>query len=151
MNQIEATLQKLFEKHRVIFWHDEKEELRDTYEELVLPGVERLEVQNNEFYIKHQVSRQDPDGQYLIYRTGRKLSHVDNWLLDLELAHYEFHTDQEATFLQELGLEYSFRDLITEHIEFFKSKERRQKLKSLLGKDDTFRDIRYKMLSVLFI
>jgi uncharacterized protein (TIGR02687 family) len=150
VSSINDSLLKLFEKHRVIFWHDEEEELRDKFDELTLSGVEKIEVQNNEFYIKHKVSREDPEGQYLIYRTGRKPVYVDNWLQDLELAHYEFHTNQEATFLHELGLEYGFKDLVTEHIEFFKSKERRQKLKALLGKEDTFRDIRYKMLSVLF-
>lgn len=150
MSQIEESLRKLFEQHRIIFWHDEKEELKDRFEELYLPGVERLQVQNNEFYIKHKVSREDTEGQYLIYRSGQRPAYVDNWLQDLELAHYEFHTNQEATFLQELGLEYGFKDLVTEHIEFFKSKERRQRLKALLGKDDSFRDIRFKMLSVLF-
>ncbi|MBB6610493.1 BREX-1 system phosphatase PglZ type A [Pontibacter sp. Tf4] len=150
MSQIEDSLRKLFEKYRIIFWHDEKEELKDRFEELALPGVERIYVQNNEFYIKHKIAREDPEGQYLIYRTGKRPAYVNNWLQDLELAHYEFHTNQEATFLQELGLDYGFKDLVTEHIEFFKSKDRRQKLKALLGKVDTFRDIRYKMLAVLF-
>ncbi|MFB9862457.1 BREX-1 system phosphatase PglZ type A [Rufibacter immobilis] len=150
MSQIEESLRKHFEKHRIIFWYDEKEELKDQFSELNLSGVERLEVHNNEFYIKHKVSREDTQGQYLIYRSGIRPTYVDNWLQDLELAHFEFHTNQEATYLQELGLEYGFKDLVTEHLEFFKSKERRQKLKALLGKEDTHRDIRFKMLTVLF-
>lgn len=150
MSQIAESLSKLFESHRVIFWHDERAELLDSFQELALAGVRTIQVQNNEFFIKHLVSRQDTEGKYLIYRTGPRPAFVNNWLLDLELAYYEFYTNQEATFLQEMGLEYGFKDLITEHIEFFKSKDRRQKLKGLLGKDDAYKDIRYKMLAVVF-
>jgi uncharacterized protein (TIGR02687 family) len=150
MSNIQDSLIKLFEEHRVIFWHDEKEELKDKFEELALGAIHKLPIHNNEFFIKHKISREDPEGKYLLYRTGKKPDYTDNWLLDLELAHYEFHTNQEATFLQELGLEYYFKELVTEHIEFFKNKERRQKLKALLGKDDAHNDIRYKMLAVLF-
>ncbi|MFD1874328.1 BREX-1 system phosphatase PglZ type A [Hymenobacter bucti] len=150
MSQIAESLNKLFDSHRVIFWHDEKAELLDSFQELVLPEVESIHVNNNEFYVKHRVVKQVPGGKFLIYRSGPRPAYVNNWLLDLELAHYEFHTNQEATFLQELGLEYDFKDLVSEHIEFFKSKDRRQKLKGLLGKEDAFKDICYKMLAVVF-
>lgn len=150
MNQIQDSLAKHFEKYRVIFWHDEKEELIDSFKELALPDVECIHVQNNEFYIKNKIARQDTVGKYLIYRTGKRPTLVNNWLLDLELAYYEFDTDQEAVFLQELGLDYSFKELVTQHLEFFKNKERRYKLKNLLGKEDSFREIRYKMLAVTF-
>lgn len=149
MNTINESLAHLFDKHRVIFWHDEKAELRESFDNLTLPDVARMEVQNNEFFIKYQITRQVPEGKFLIYRTGPRPVAVHNWLLDLELAHYEFHTSQEATYLQELGLDYAYKGLITEHLEFFKSKERRQKLLALLGKDDTPRDIRHKMLAVV--
>lgn len=150
MSQLEESLRQLFEKHRIIFWHDEKEELRDRFEEIAISGVESIEVINNEFFLKHKLCRLDTEGKYLIYRTGPPPAYIHNWLLDLELSHYKFDTDQEATFLQELGLDYGFKSLITEHIEFFKNKDRRVKLKGLLGKEDTPRDIRYKMLAVLF-
>lgn len=150
MSNIKDSLLKLFEEHRVIFWHDEKEELKDKYEELELGPIHKCRIQNNEFFLKYTITKEDKEGKYLLYRTGKKPDYPDNWLLDLELAHYEFHTNQEATFLQEMGLEYHFKELVTEHIEFFKNKERRQKLKALLGKEDAHHDIRYKMLAVLF-
>ena len=150
MSQLKETLTQLFTQHRVIFWYDEKEELRDRFEALELTDIEKVVVYRNQFYLKYKISRQDPEGKYLLYFTGPKPEYQDNWLLDLELAHYEFQTDQAATFLQELGLEIHFKDLIVEHIEFFKNKERRQKLQELLGAGDSFRDIRYKMLAVLF-
>ena len=62
MSQIAESLKKLFDSHRVIFWHDEKAELLDSFQELVLPEVECLQVNNNEFFIKHRVVKQVPGG-----------------------------------------------------------------------------------------
>src|SRR5690606_8868849 len=88
--------------------------------------------------------------QFLLYLPYKKPSNAENWLLDLELAHYVFQTRQEAMFAQELELDYDYTSLIAEHIEFFKNKERRAYLKELLGKEDDYQAIRYKMLAVLF-
>jgi hypothetical protein len=68
----------------------------------------------------------------------------------MELAHYVFRTEQEAMFLQEIGLDYHFKELVTQHLDFFKSKERRAKLKDLLKEDDLYDTIRMKMLAVVF-
>src|SRR5690606_23794674 len=84
------------------------------------------------------------------YFSGSNPVNEDNWLLDLELAHHVFHTDQEAMFLQELDLDYYLKELVSEHIEFFKAKERRLKLKELLGIGDEHEDVRNKMLAVVF-
>ena len=150
MNKIEEALSKLFEKHRIIFWYDENEQLKQEFDELALDGVEKVIVGNNQFYIKYLVTTEKPNAQFLLYLPYNKPSNAENWLLDLELAHYVFQTRQEAMFAQELELDYDFTNLIAEHIEFFKNKERRAYLKELLGKDDDFQAIRYKMLAVLF-
>ena len=150
MNKIAEALQKRFEEHRVIFWYDEKEEFTEQFGEMELPGVEKIQVQNNEFEVKHIITRQKPDTRFLLYFTGPKPANEENWLLDLELACYLFHTDREAMYLQELGLGYHLKELVSEHIEFFRAKERRQKLKELLGAGDGEPAFRYKMLAVLF-
>jgi len=51
MNKIEEALSKLFIKHRIIFWYDENEELREHFDELDMDGIEKVVVQNNEFYM----------------------------------------------------------------------------------------------------
>ncbi|MEC5167245.1 uncharacterized protein (TIGR02687 family) [Flavobacterium sp. PL11] len=150
MNKIAEALLKRFENYRIIFWYDEKEELVTEYKELNLAGVEKIHVQGNEFEVKYIVSKQAPNGKFLLYFTGLKPADEDNWLLDIEIAHHLFRTDQEAMFLQEMGLSYHFKDLVTEHIEFFKAKERRLKLKEFLGTGDEHQEIRYKMLAVTF-
>ncbi len=150
MNKIEEALIKLFSKHRIVFWYDEHQELREQFNELDLAGVEKRVVENDQFYIKYLVTKEKPTSQFLFYFPSRKPSNSDNWLLDLELANYLFQTNQEALFAQELELEYQYTELIAEHLEFFKNKERIASLKGLLGKGDEHQAIRYKMLSVLF-
>jgi len=150
MNKIEEALTKRFESHRVIFWYDEKREFTDLYQETALDGVEKIQVDGNEFEVKHILNKQRPDSKLLIYIPGPKPANEDNWLLDMELAHHVFHTNQEALILQETGLDYHFKDLVTQHLEFFKAKDRMAKLKELLGEGDEFEEIRAKMLAVLF-
>jgi len=150
MNKIEEALEKRFQDHRIIFWYDEKEELKDEYEALELDGVQKIHVQANEFEVKYIVNKVSPKSRFLLYFNCVKPVNEENWLLDMELAHHVFHTDQEALFLQELGLGYHLKELVAEHIEFFKSSERRQKLKDLLGAGDEYQAVRYKMLAVVF-
>jgi len=146
--KIQEVLAKKFQSHNVIFWYDERDELKESFDELVIEGVEKCHIQRNEFEIKHKITSNTSDSKFLVYSNQPKPKPNENWLLDLELAYHIFYTDQEAIILQELGLEYSFKELVAEHIQFFKSKERIDKLKELLGKGDSHRDIRYKMVAV---
>ncbi|WP_051224560.1 BREX-1 system phosphatase PglZ type A [Flavobacterium tegetincola] len=148
MSKIAEALTKLFNKHRIVFWYDEKEELTDQFQSLELEHVTKIHVQHNEFEVKHAVCKKQPKEKFLLYFTGEKPANEDNWLLDLELAHHVFHTDQEAMFLQEMGLGYHLKDFVGNHIEFFKAKERRLKLKEYLGDGDDFQEIKYKMLAI---
>jgi uncharacterized protein (TIGR02687 family) len=150
MSKIQEALVKQFEKHRIVFWYDEKEELAGEYQEVSLDGVEKIHVDGNEFEVKYIIHKQQPETKFLLYFSSKKPANEENWLLDIELANHVLHTDQEAMFLQEVGLGYHFKELVAEHIEFFRSKERKQKLKDLLGDGDEHEDIRGKMLAVLF-
>ena len=150
MSKIEEALIKRFKDHRVIFWYDEKDELFEQFSELNIKGIDKIHVQGNEFEVKYIINKQQPKGKFLLYFNGEKPNNEENWLLDMELAHHVFRTDQEAMFLQEIGLGYHLKELVTEHIEFYKAKDRRLKLKELLGEGDEHEDIRGKMLAVLF-
>ena len=59
-SRIVAPLNRLFAKHRIVFWYDSKQELRSEFESLELANVEKLEIVNNEFGIKHRVLRSPP-------------------------------------------------------------------------------------------
>ena len=147
-DSIAQALNKLFNRHRIVFWYDDKQELRDEFEALSLPGVEKLELSNNEYGIKYRLLREEPEQKFLLYRGGSRPADLENWLLDVQLAHKEFRTDQESIWLSELGFGLELIDLVRSHAEFCKSNKRRETLKKILKPDDTGALVRLKMLAV---
>lgn len=147
-SQIERALVKLFDRHRIVFWYDAKKELRDDFEAIELLGVEKLELINNEYGIKYRLLREQPEQKFLLYREGPQPADLDNWLLDVQLAHGEFRTDQVAIWLSELELGLEFTDVVQTHGSFFEAVKRKDALKKLLKADDTAGQIRLKMLAV---
>lgn len=148
MSNIEPPLTRLFTKHRIVFWYDAGREFRGDYDNLELAGVEKIEIANNEFTIKHRILRQDPEVKFLLYHEGPEPDKVHNWLLDVQLAHGEFRTDQASMYLGDLGLGSEFAELVQEHLEFFKAEQRKDSLRKLLQERDTASRIRMKMLAV---
>lgn len=147
-DRITQALFKLFECHRIIFWYDAKKELRQEFESLLLLDVEKVEIANNEYGIKYRILREEPKKKFLIYREGPQPADIDNWLLDVQLAHDEFRTDQASIWLSELELGLEFAALVNEHANFFEAVKRRDGLKKLLTSNDSQGVIRLKMLSV---
>lgn len=146
MSNIHSPLARLFEKHRIVFWFDTDRELRNDFEQLDLPGVEKIDVVNNEFGIKHQILRERPCDKFLLYHEGPQPEDpMENWLLDVQLACGEFRTDQASIYLGDLGLGPEFTDLIEDHLEFFKSTGRKEGLRDILREKDSHGVIRMKM------
>lgn len=147
-NRIAQALVRLFDRHRIVFWYDAKQELRSDFEALQLPGVAKLELGNNEYGVKYRILRAQPEQKFLLYRAGPPPADLDNWLLDVQLAHGEFRTDQVAIWLSELELGLEFTDVVQAHAEFFQAGRRKDTLRKLLKADDTIGQIRLKMLAV---
>lgn len=155
MSNISNALERLFAKHRIVFWYDGKQELRSEFETVQLPDVEKLEITNNEFGIKYKVLRESPKQQFLIYKEAEQPEPLKNWLLDVELAHTTFRTDQVAIWLSELELPTEFSELVEVHSVFFEAAKtpaqaikRKELLKKLISTDDTLGQVRMKMLAV---
>lgn len=146
--EIAQALTKLFTKHRIIFWYDSKQEFRSEYEALSLDDIETIELDNNEFGVKYHILREKPKQKFLLYQEGSAPADLDNWLLDVKLAHGEFRTDRVGMWLAELELGLEFSAIVQNHIEFFKAQERKNSLKRLLRSTDTANDIELKMLAV---
>ena len=147
-SQIQTALTRLFDKHRIIFWYDTKQELRGDFETVSIPHVEKLEIANNEYSLKYRVLRESPDQKFLLYKEGPQPEDLDNWLLDVQLAHGEFRTDQVAIWLSELELGLEFAEVAQAHAEFFQAIKRKEALKKFLKSDDTAGQLRLKMLAV---
>ncbi len=148
MNRIAQALTKQFECHRIVFWYDIKKELCSDFEALSLVDVEKIELVNNEYRVKHQILREQPEQKFLLYHEGAQPTDLNNWLLDVQLAQGEFRTDQIAMWLAELGLNLEFTAVVQEHAEFYRAAKRRLALKDMLHSDDTQGLIRLKMLAV---
>lgn len=148
-NKLRAALEKIFQQHRLVFWYDDKAEMSELFESIQIPGIEKLKITNNEFSLKHKLLVEEPKQSFLLYQPSAKPIDNDNWLLDLLLSNYEFHTEASSLFLQELDLPQEFKGLIQAHEEFFGNQKRVSDLKSLIEKDDRESLIRLKMLCVL--
>ncbi|MBB1438396.1 BREX-1 system phosphatase PglZ type A [Shewanella sp. SG41-4] len=154
-NRIQQALSRLFGSSRIVFWYDDKQEFREAFDTLVLAGVEKLEITNNQFSLKHQILREAPKQQFLLYLEDQEPEYLDNWLLDVQLGSAVFRTDQSAIWLSELNLPPEFSELVTEHAGFFEvgrapkqAELRKERLTHLLKSDDTRSQIRMKMLAV---
>lgn len=147
-DRISQALERLFEKHRIVFWYDTKKELRSDYVAVDLPEIEKIELANNEFGVKHRILREQPEQKFLLYRDGPEPAELENWLLDVQLAHTEFRTTQVAMWLAELDLGPTFADVVAAHVEFFGASKRKEALKRLLKSEDSASEIRLKMLAV---
>jgi len=146
--RIAQALEKLFSKHRIVFWYDAARELRHEFESLALDDIRSLEIRNNEFFLKYHILREQPQQKFLLYNEGPQPADLDNWLLDVQLAHAEFRTDQAALWLSELDLGLEFAEVVQQHPEFFQAAKRRDALRKLLKPDDTPVSLRLKLLAV---
>jgi hypothetical protein len=149
MKEIKQTLQHLFEHHRVVFWYDSRKELRSRFDALDLPGIRKLELQNNQFGVKYRLLRREPDQKFLLYHEGPPPEPLEDWLLDVRLAHCQFRTDRRSLILSRLGLGPRYGDIVSRHGEFFRLPQRINLLKKRLVADDSLDSIRLKMLAVL--
>ena len=128
-DRIAASLRRLFEEHRIVFWYDADRDMRAEFDAVDLPGVTKLEIANNEFGLKLRILRREAEGKFLLFKDGPEPPMTENWLLDVQLATAVFKADQAAIWLAELGLPLQFEAVVRGHIEFFRSKTRVDALK----------------------
>lgn len=148
-NKVQAALEKKFQEHRIIFWYDDKAELTALFDNLQIPEVEKLIIENNEFTLKHRLLIERPNQRFLIYQPKPRPADNENWLLDILLSNFEFHTEASSLFLHDLELPPEFKPMIQQHEEFFTNEKRISELKALLEPEDRESKIRLKMISIL--
>jgi uncharacterized protein (TIGR02687 family) len=135
-------------KHRIVFWYDGNNEFNEEYGELNLSGVTKIEIDNNQFSVKHRILVEENEIKFLLYFKNDKPEDLDNWLLDVELANAVFSTNPSALTAAEFGRGDEFLGFVDTHKFFFKAQSRKEKLKSLLELNDTLDEIQRKMLVV---
>ena len=101
--QINESINKLFQNHRIIFWYDEKKQFVEHFEDLILDDAEKIEINNNEFALKYRILRDEKNKKFLLYKAGERPENLHNCLLDVELYSGQFRTDKNALWLSDLG------------------------------------------------
>lgn len=143
-------LLRWFDSRRVVFWHDPEGQYGADLDSLDLAGIETIRVANDEFAVKSRLLHGEPEGKFLVYRSGQVPGGIRDWLLDLELAYGVFTADRTALVAQDLGLVgIGIDEVVQAHEKFFNATKRVQGLKALLHPEDDARDLRAKMTAVL--
>lgn len=150
MKRIHDGLDRVLERHRLVFWYDADGEWAESFAAYATEGVTKLTVAGNEFGTKVRIVRDpNPAARFLIYVPTARPADADNWLLDLLLQGYEFRADRASLVLEDVGLPQEFRHLAEEHAPFFRSEKRVAALREAAGKEDQARDLRLKMMAIL--
>ena len=146
-DKLHKALAARFEDHRIVFWYDDKCELRETFDAVELDGVTKIVMDAKRFGLKYRLLREEPDTKFLLFHEGAQPVRVeDNWLYDVQLAHSVFHADQVSMWLSGLGLSLEFRKLARKHSAYFRSKERIEKLKAVIDAEDSVDQVRDRMI-----
>ena len=148
LDSIIDPLKRKFSKYRIIFWYDDDSSMRKEFDAVELDGVEKVEIENNEFGLKYQMLRESPEQNFLVYKAGPQPDDIENWLLDIQLSNDVFRTDRVSQTLDELELPIEFRDIVVRHGFFFNAVKRKSSLERMLKSEDNENDVRRKMLAV---
>ena len=151
--QITEALNRAFneERHRIVFWNDPEREFEEVLLSLDLTGVKMMRLDEaGALEVKIKIEREDPEGCYLLYSPTEEPDYEDDWLLDMRLYSRAFRADRASIILDELGLDAQhLRQHIAERRKFFDNKERLQKLKTLVAKNDSAADLDRKMIAAI--
>ena len=148
MIDIQQRLQTIFESQRLIFWYDDESALKDQFENINIDGVEKLIINNNEFSLKRQILRLQPESKFLIYSPTNAPTDEENWLLDLNIANYMFAADKTSLILQNIGLDVSFKTFISQFNTFFNATSRVEALKARVSDNETNNTLAEKIMAV---
>ncbi len=116
---------------KIIFWYDPKEEYRELIDELELDNTEIIIYDNNSFWIRYHLEKEELSKNIVIYLPFDRLKGTDNELLDLESANSDllFNPDSTTMRLKNLGLTDDERTIIKKYNKFFNNKKRENEFK----------------------
>lgn len=153
LKQIQFALNRLFhdEVNRIVFWNDPDREFEDSVESLALDGVTTVLLhQAGALDTKIRIDRLETESKFLLYSPTEEPEYENDWLLDIRLFSRSFRADRASILLQELGLaNLHLRTHLADRRKFFDSKDRSQRLKSLVEPNDVAPDLDRKMIAVI--
>ena len=128
------------ENRKIVFWTDPKKQYREIIDnnELSIENVKIHELKNdNNFYTKYLLNKEDVNSNYLIYTNIENLMDKSSWIMDIVLYSQIFYADKLSMDLDDLGIDFNLRDIASKYETFFNNKKRIEKLQSLNIKNYT--------------
>ena len=119
-------------KRKIIFWYDSKQEYQDFINELELEDTEIIKYDNNSFWIRYHIEKEELNKNIIIYLSFERKKSIDNDLLDLENSNSDllFNPDSTTMRLKNLGLTEDCRKIINKYDRFFANKKRETEFKN---------------------
>ena len=117
---------------KIIFWYDSKQEYQDFINELELEDTEIIKYDNNSFWIRYHIEKEELNKNIIIYLPFERKKGIDNDLLDLETSNSDllFNPDSTTMRLKNLGLTEDCRKIISKYAKFFGNKKRETEFKN---------------------
>ena len=117
---------------KIIFWYDSKKEYEDFINELELDDTEIIKYDNNSFWIRYHIEKEELNKNIIIYLPFERKKGIDNDLLDLETSNSDllFNPDSTTMRLKNLGLTEDCRKIISKYAKFFGNKKREAEFKN---------------------
>lgn len=117
---------------KIIFWYDSKQDYADFINELELDNTEIIKYDNNSFWIRYHIEKEELNKNIIIYLPFERKKGIDNDLLDLETANSDllFNPDSTTMRLKNLGLAEDCRNIINKYAKFFGNKKRENEFKN---------------------
>lgn len=117
---------------KIIFWYDSKQEYQDFINELELEDTEIIKYNNNSFWIRYHIEKEELNKNIIIYLPFERKKGIDNDLLDLETSNSDllFNPDSTTMRLKNLGLTEDCRKIISKYAKFFGNKKRETEFKN---------------------
>ena len=134
---------------RLVFWYDDHIQFQEVFDELNLPGIEKLQLADRPFTTKYHLLIESPNTPYLLYAPFPEPADDENWLLDLQKTGITFSADPAALLYADLGFTNRLLEtFIRQHLAFFNN-NRTQALQALqLPANTNDRELTIAMLSV---
>lgn len=129
-------------KRRIVFWKDPNREFAEEVESGAFANLADAEfitlTSHNAFFVKKRVCFDEKLKNFLIYVPEKFAEEEDNWLLNVELYSESFCADKVSIWLNEMDMQATpdlpqKREVIERHRSFFKSAERRKKVREFAG------------------
>ena len=158
LKEIKNFLNDIFSKplgdgkvRHIVFWYDENEDFTEEIDEFDLDGVELIKLnENNAFYTKYYIEKENVDGNILVYSNMKKTKPQEDWLYDILSYSEEFSTDRATVIMRELKVNNPYlKEAFTFYNTFFKNKDRLAAFRNLGIQDYTEEKVHIGVLAVL--